>query len=487
MHEITSKTITCNTITNNNKTNSINFNNLTMTSLRDENLSNKLLKDCKISPKLLNTKQQKKIQSDSSSLGNDVNEAIDNYLKKLKKQFVNYLMFMKTSSDFQANVRNEINAETNKKSEYLIKIEKLEKKTTDLLREDVALLKSRAEEVGINNLNSPSQLMDHAKQMLDKHHQLLERMNSLQNHINMLESKQTNNNVKSNNALLNMNNTRLQNTFESLKKLANYFNVDQRINLSNLIKQTTDECFNNKNNINNHQKSEPSDRSTDGTTLTATDHVDDEQQQRQQQMMEYDDTNDYEDPKELNHKSIKQQNNKQKQKTVNQQQPFQSYISSCINTNIKYDKILDQDTTNKNWGSFKIPKKTNQSEDNSNSSPTTSSTNKHQGPHTPPGSPSSLLHIMNQSNSVVIHTEAKKYSSLNENSTNNNQMCSNYESSLNLNSLNHNQQLPQQQSICNNNNNNNNNSKQTYPNYYHPKKKYMMENFENSANDFKKF
>ncbi len=138
------------------KTNQTNtaYNNAAITSLRDENLSSKLLKDCKISPKLLMNKTistsntaDKSSSSGTDLLGKEVKEAIDSYLNKLRTDFVSYLTHMKTSSEFREKIKMEITNELNKKAQNLLIIEKKEKTNSDLLKQDVMFLKKRAEEV----------------------------------------------------------------------------------------------------------------------------------------------------------------------------------------------------------------------------------------------------------------------------------------------------------------------------------------------------
>ena len=395
------------------------FNDPTMTSLKDENLSKQLLKDCKISPKVIPKKQ-------TCNLGDDVNEAIDLYLKKLKKHYVDYLTYMKNGTEFQDKIKQEIKQENKKKANNLYQIENWEKKINLVLKQDVMLLKQRAEEVGISCLESPQQLMDHARQMLENHHKLIEKMNKIQNDINTLEIKPAD--VKP--TQFNTSNIRLKNTFDSLKKLSSYFNSNQKLDLSNLIKNSTEECFNQRN---SEVRSVESNRSTD-ETLTATEKGDDEMD---------DDDLDY-----LNDEELRDTNKKLKNKpkpAVNTQQQ--------VSPVVKYEKLLDQETTNQNWRSFKIPKKSNSDE-----------TQKAQGPHTPPGSPtlstsstSSSANSLQINSNSAINTETQKYSSFNENQI----IQVNYDSA-------NQQQYQQKQS-----------------NYYHPKKnqfrQYMMENSTGSS------
>lgn len=396
------------------------FNDVSLTSLKEENLNNKLLKDCKISSKII--KSQMKVDE-------DVNEAIDVYLRKLKKHFVDYLNYMR-ESEFEEKIKQKIKQEHRKKSENLKRIEKLEKQTNEILKQDIILLKKRAEELGIECLESPKQLMDYARKMLNTHFKLLEHINSIQKQINSLEIKQSECNGQSQLStkatLLNTSNTRLRNTFDSLEKFSNYFNLNQKLDLQNLIRTTTEECLSTP--CQNGVRSVESAKSTD-ETLTATERGDDDLV----------DDEDYEYDEDAHKKS----NNKQKSKTV--QPP----------PRIKYEKYLDQEATNQNWRNFKIPKKTQQQQQQTGNDDG-SSTSKPAGPHTPPGSPtlstssstSSANSLNNHHNSSSANAEQNKYTSMNDS------MHPNTSTGLH--------------------------SKQQYSSYYHPKKnqfrQYMMEN-----------
>ena len=128
------------------------FNVNTLTTLKEENQDNKRLKDCKISPKFL--KSLKKSSSSSGdtnvnrvkasklngtdkkgnanqdevqsrqTLGFCIMNAVDVYLKKMQRQYVKYLVHMR-SSVYEAEVKQRLKDEEERAKDLSVRKEKV--------------------------------------------------------------------------------------------------------------------------------------------------------------------------------------------------------------------------------------------------------------------------------------------------------------------------------------------------------------------------
>lgn len=111
--------------------------------------------------------------------------AVDGYLKKMQRQYVKYLMHLK-SSEHEEAIKQELKDETARKRELVARKEKVERLTNELLRNNVGLLKKRVEELGIRHLESPYQLIEYARKILTENRQLTQKIDSVQKKVNNL-------------------------------------------------------------------------------------------------------------------------------------------------------------------------------------------------------------------------------------------------------------------------------------------------------------
>lgn len=111
--------------------------------------------------------------------------AVDGYLKKMQRQYVKYLMHLKSSAH-EESVKQEFKEETARKRELIARKEKVERLTKELLRNNVGLLKKRVEELGIRHLESPYQLIEYARKILTDNRQLTQKIDSVQKKVNNL-------------------------------------------------------------------------------------------------------------------------------------------------------------------------------------------------------------------------------------------------------------------------------------------------------------
>ncbi len=316
-------------------------------------------------------------------------------------------------------------------------------------------------------MESPQQLMDHAKEMLEKHHNLLEKMANVQKKINSLQQQhQQQKDTKTELDTLKSLNTSNKNTFDSLKKLSSYFNTNQRLDLSNLIKNSADECFTNQillSQNSNDLRSVESNRSTD-ETMTATERGDYDNYDIEEDMEE---DSDYMNSGETNKETTthtnainnsNNSNNKSKKSTskpaviiTKTSQTPTAVTSSHSPVLVNYDTLLNENRDesskdmNQKWRSFKIPKKSSQGPQtppgspslsnstqmtssysiNDNNTNTNTNTNTTTSPPPPPSSSQQHQHLstsavslkMNSNSALINSTETNKYSCLNEHST----------------------------------------------------------------------
>ena len=185
------------------------FNQRSLTKLVSENLDSKSLKESKISPKLYkHVSNGKGVDVDEMiarrELGDDVMNSIDSYLKKCRKQYIKYLLYLK-SPEYREKIKQQYQKERNFKIETLSKIELLESQNKELIKKNVSLLKTRAIEIGIKDLNSPFELIQYAKDILSERKELEQKLAKLSN--------------KSNHVLTNKSNSKEEASQKSIKLL----------------------------------------------------------------------------------------------------------------------------------------------------------------------------------------------------------------------------------------------------------------------------
>nr|QDF21436.1 histone-lysine N-methyltransferase, H3 lysine-79 specific-like protein [Brachionus koreanus] len=179
------------------------YNNKAMTKLSSDNLDTKLLKDTKISNKfnkhldkngfdkvcngerLNGIKDSHSIRQSEVSdeiarreLGEDIINSIDDYFKICRQQYIKYLLYMK-SNEYKEKINLEYQKELILKAELMNKKEELETKKKAMIKNNIVLLKQRASELGIKDLQSPNDLIQYAKDILSQHRVLEQKINSI--------------------------------------------------------------------------------------------------------------------------------------------------------------------------------------------------------------------------------------------------------------------------------------------------------------------
>jgi hypothetical protein len=463
------------------------FNVNALTTLKDENLDNKLLKDCKISPKLMKT--YKKIETENSNhrshsmsrlmnktesnkngkkslkfknnglsveeevhsrqeLGVKIMNAVDSYLKKMQKQYVKHLMYLK-STEYEEKIKSELKTELQRKKELTARKDKFEKLSTSLLKSNTDLLKKRAEELGIKNLESPAQLIEYARKMLTDNKQLNKKIDIVQKKVDDLNIKhkqpqQVNNN--NNNNFIEDSSSRLKNLDHLLKKIDSKYSHPS----SSSKKKSKATSIQNSEGMNNNEET-----SLDAMdeTLSATEKNDDDEPN----MAELDE--EIKTIESKNHTPKKQGSNNAMEtsytKLLSPKLMSNSVVSSVQNN--KYDQLLNGDRNLDGWRSFKIPKQHKVISDEMKT-------------QTPISSPTLSTSSSNSSNRPLDDNNTQsipRQISNDSNSSSSNSLNSSTKTDVNVTSINN---------INLNNINSNSNDKT----YYHPKKKqfrqYMMEN-----------
>ena len=185
------------------------YNIKSMTKLNNENLDNKPLKECHISPKFfkqINGKERPNGTNNPKNgisnlengdmddkylrkeLGENIVNAVESYFKKCKKQYFKYLLYM-NSTEYKDKIKSQIQHEMSVKNELLFRKDKLEEQTSSLLKANVSLLKARAAELGIKDLKSPHELIEYAKEILTEHEDLVQKIKTMQQKVDSLQSK----------------------------------------------------------------------------------------------------------------------------------------------------------------------------------------------------------------------------------------------------------------------------------------------------------
>lgn len=479
------------------------YNIKSLTTLKDENLDKKSLKDCKISSKfkerlkkdfennrshsLPRLSEKQKIKSKNFSLlkskskeglteeeeitsrqklGVNIMNAVDVYLKKMQKHYVKYLMHLK-SSEYEEKIKLELKTERERKTELLARKQKIEKLSSSLHKSNVELLRKRAEELGIKNLESPYQLIEYARKMLSDNKQLNKKIDIVQkkvNNLNFNKHKQVVSGLSkndSNDGFLEKTNSRLQNLDLLLKKIdSKYSYAVSEIKHKNGFKSCYFESMNEFS-----VKSVESARSAD-ETLSATEKNDDDDQN----MADLD-----EELKTLNTKYQEDNNVKSVTKKGLNSNKLNSPKTATPPTLMspagdKYDQLLNGNRNLDSWRSFKIPKQ-HKSISEEVDSLKSSILSKTQTPI-----PSPTLSTSSSSSSTNNRTCESQTAIPRQIS---------YDSTSSSSSNSFNSKNVTEFSQGNGNNQNTNFSDKSYTNsYYHPKKKqfrqYMMEN-SNSA------
>jgi hypothetical protein len=183
------------------------YNIKSMTKLNNENLDNKPLKECQISPKFfkqLNGKERPNGTNPKNGISNPENgdmddkylrkelgenivNAVESYFKKCKKQYFKYLLYV-NSTEYKDKIKSQIQHEMSVKNELLFRKDKLEEQTSSLLKANVSLLKARAAELGIKDLKSPHELIEYAKEILTEHEDLVQKIKTMQQKVDSLQN-----------------------------------------------------------------------------------------------------------------------------------------------------------------------------------------------------------------------------------------------------------------------------------------------------------
>ncbi|UJR30981.1 hypothetical protein I4U23_018492 [Adineta vaga] len=141
------------------------FNYQNMTKLSTENLRLSHLRDC-----LLEKEDQKFINT------------INSYLEQFRQRLFSYFTYMK-SDVYRENLRKQLDNEMELNQTLKAKVNFLESNIKALLEDAIGLLKSRTNELGINDLERPIQLISYADDISSKHKELRSKVASLEKEI----------------------------------------------------------------------------------------------------------------------------------------------------------------------------------------------------------------------------------------------------------------------------------------------------------------
>ncbi|CAF0853489.1 unnamed protein product [Adineta ricciae] len=141
------------------------FNYQNMTKLSDENLRLNHLRDC-----LVEQEDQRFIN------------AINSYLEQFRQRLFTYFVYMK-SDNYREHLRKQLDNEMELNQTLKSKVNCLENNIKALLEDAIRLLKLRTNELGIDDLERPIQLISYASDISNKHKELRSKVSSLEKEI----------------------------------------------------------------------------------------------------------------------------------------------------------------------------------------------------------------------------------------------------------------------------------------------------------------
>jgi hypothetical protein len=200
----------------------------------DRNGINSKLKRKKVKSIIDNKKEKKLSKSENSSQintstaastskqltnnnDNGMVNSIDLYIKKLRKQFLEYLVYRK-SEDFKKTVQTQLDQEKTKHSSLCLQNDKLKKHTNRLFASNLDLLKARVAQLGMKEIKSPLDFIDYGRQILSNHEELVKYNKSLKLSIDNLEKQFNRNSETSTN---NQQSPLHCNVYQEIKKQRN--------------------------------------------------------------------------------------------------------------------------------------------------------------------------------------------------------------------------------------------------------------------------
>lgn len=142
-----------------------NFNYDKMTNLSNDNLNINNLRDCLI-------------ENDEDNFLNSINS----YLEQFRQRLIKYFIYMK-SDIYRQHLRKQLDNEIELNKALKLKVNCLENNIKILLEDAINLLKMRTNELGIEELERPEQLISYANDISNKHKELRSKVATLEKEI----------------------------------------------------------------------------------------------------------------------------------------------------------------------------------------------------------------------------------------------------------------------------------------------------------------